>query len=148
MDLRPASNDDIGALERLHAAVVADGAAHDFRYDAVAPPLGNYQRGLVWVAEAGGEIVGFVAARKLAELGNIDWLYVAPAHRRGGVARALVAAVVKELYARDVVRVRVWTLYRSTAAMAFWQRVGFAPYGVELRDDSDAAEPPVVDLGE
>ena len=59
-------------------------------------------RALVFVAEAGGEVMGMATAHPAYDSGESRWglflndLYVAPAVRRHGLARALVAAVAAE----------------------------------------------------
>jgi GNAT superfamily N-acetyltransferase len=96
------------------------------------------------VAEAGGEIVGFVSAQRWApppvyaysEEVYLNELYVAPEARRQGLGRRLVEAVrgwAEELHAG---RLRLGVLSANTAGCAFWEAVGGQPlsltYTLEL----------------
>ena len=88
---------------------------------------------IVWLAESGGGPAGLVAlvlARHAAGVrASVAWLLVAPAVRRRGVGRALVAAAVQA--ARDRAADEVWVETRSDwdDAAGFWQAVGFRPVG-------------------
>ena len=60
----------------------------------------------VWVADAGGRPVGFVALRCTQEgatpVGEIDMIAVDPQHQRAGIGRALLDRAVAELTARGI----------------------------------------------
>jgi ribosomal-protein-alanine N-acetyltransferase len=66
--------------------------------------------GLCFVAEAGGQVVGFALGAAsyeiLEDTGHLEWLAVDSEHRRSGLATRLIDAVVGQLRAlgrRDVV---------------------------------------------
>jgi ribosomal protein S18 acetylase RimI-like enzyme len=96
----------------------------------------------VWLAEdpEDGSIAGMVAGEVVPEhpilayppSARIDNLWVAPAFRRAGLGRALVAAwrdgATKGGFTRHVVS----TLARDARAVAFWRAVGFADLNVTL----------------
>lgn len=83
-------------------------------------------RGPVWLAEDGGDLVGFVAARR----GWIDHLFVAPERQGGGLGAQLLGRAL-----RGSRRVRLWTFQRNTGARAFYAAQGFR----ELRLTDGAA---------
>jgi len=97
-----------------------------------------------WIAEDdGGTAVGyataqyherpatpFAVARRWCE---IDQLAVAPSHRRGGVARALIDAVVADARANGVRDVELCVWEFNEAARAAFRRLGFAPRHERLR---------------
>lgn len=60
--------------------------------------------------------------------GEIGDLYVAPAARRVGLGRALVAEARAWLEPRGVRRIEVRVSPRNAAGQAFWRRLGFAPF--------------------
>jgi hypothetical protein len=65
--------------------------------------------------------------------GHRGWLYslgVHPAHRRGGVARALVAHAEAALRARGCPKVNLQVLDARTEAQAFWRALGYLPDAV------------------
>lgn len=72
-----------------------------------------------WVAERGGEIVGFA---ELEPDGHVDMVYVAPAAARQGVATALYEAL--EAQARESGFARLF-VEASETALPFFIRMGF-----------------------
>ncbi len=91
---------------------------------------------IVHVAEAGGEIVGSVyAAMPGPEHGFVFGLYVVPAARRQGIARALMAAAAEELrkQGRDYVVLSVDT--PNAPARAMYEALGFVDQARILRAD-------------
>ena len=94
------------------------------------------QGGLV-VAAAGssGLITATVmpASLTLGTVWSIRDLYVAPGHRRGGVARALVAHIVARARAAGARRVSLQTETGNVPALALYTGLGFRPVtGLEL----------------
>ena len=107
--------------------------AHDFRREFLDKP--EWRPEWIWFAETleatTPQPVGTVAMT-LAELRqspavNVSWLAVLPEWRRRGVGRQLLAAL--EIYAWDAGRplVRVETRSDWTAAMQFYQSLGYSP---------------------
>jgi ribosomal protein S18 acetylase RimI-like enzyme len=101
---------------------------------------------LTLVAEEGGEVAGFCTvvapARDTdapADAAELAALYVDPPRWRGGVGRELMAAAVRELDARWAV-LTVWVIAANAAAVAFYERFGFARDGAERRE-------PIASLG-
>ncbi|HET8594690.1 MAG TPA: GNAT family N-acetyltransferase [Intrasporangium sp.] len=100
-----------------------------------------------WIAESHGEHAGFLSARRLRPLpfpGRPDasWLYVgtvfvAPAHRKRGIGRALMEGMLEWCRTTDVKWVR---LNVGTSQHEFYQALGFRPARTileyDLRDGS------------
>jgi GNAT superfamily N-acetyltransferase len=97
-----------------------------------------------WVAERGGEVVGGASLTVLPTLprfgrafsgvdGRVRDVYVAPAHRRQGVARALMAAVMTEA---ERLRVDRLTLGASSMGRPLYHQLGF-----ELKTDEMHYDP-------
>ena len=57
--------------------------------------------------------------------GVISELYVRPEFRRRGVARACAADAIRELWTHAPSKIRLEVMEGNTAAVAFWQSVGF-----------------------
>ena len=155
--IRPAARSDltwlVAALGRLNAA----GAEADPRYvprsDIAARLRNEIDEG--WfgrfhrfppclVAEEDGALVGLVAGGGrpphpiLDEppMVTISDLWVEPAHRRRGHARALVAAFLEHARAAGCVRIEVSTLARDARAVAFWHALGFTDLRLVLALDA------------
>jgi ribosomal-protein-alanine acetyltransferase len=103
---------DLPAIEAIQQASpeaaqwnVADYLAHDFR-----------------VAEDGGRLAGFVVARLVAaDESEILTIAVAPEHRRRGVARRLLMALLEGFFGNVYLEVRE----SNSAARGFYKTIGF-----------------------
>ena len=98
------------------------------------PPGGG-----LWIARRNGATAGSIALRPLSPtIGEIKRMYVDPAHRENGVARALVTHLIKEARARSYDTLRLGTLTTMRPAQSLYESVGFreiAPYrSVEFGD--------------
>jgi GNAT superfamily N-acetyltransferase len=99
--------------------------------------------GAVWAAEADGVIVGMVATRPLGEgAWEICKMYVAAAHRGGGLAVALIDAAEAHARAAGATRMQLWTDTRFERAHRFYEKRGYVRQeGVrELHDLSNSVE--------
>lgn len=150
--IRPAADADVPALGRLGAALLRLHYAYDpQRFMA---PRGNAEAGyarflgsqlrdedvVVLVAERHGAIVGYVYAglepeswKELREpAGFIHDVLVDDAHRRTGVAAALLDAASAWLKAHGAPRVMLWTAERNHAAQRLFEKAGFRRTMVEM----------------
>lgn len=86
----------------------------------------------MFVAEAGGEAVGFAttidvpASLRLAHFCQIRDLFVLPTHRRHGVGRALLASVRAAATASGALRVVLQTEADNDAALGLYGVSGYA----------------------
>jgi ribosomal protein S18 acetylase RimI-like enzyme len=107
------------------------------------------------VAQAdGGALVGYATAHPTYETGHAERglyvgdLFVAPAHRRRGIARALLAAVARAGHAQGARHLWLTAKAANTAAHAFYRRLGghgepVVAFAVTRQDFLNlAAEPP------
>jgi ribosomal-protein-alanine N-acetyltransferase len=85
------------------------------------------------VAEAGGLVAGYVVAHCAADEGEILNLGVAVAHRRRGVGRELVRAVLAALGARGVRAVYLEVRESNTGARQLYEGLGFGEVGRRAR---------------
>jgi ribosomal protein S18 acetylase RimI-like enzyme len=87
------------------------------------------------VAEADGEIIGFVAGGACrdddarAGDGELYAIYVDPGNWRRGVGGSLESACLGALRERGFAEVRLWVLEANAAARAFYERSGWAADG-------------------
>jgi ribosomal protein S18 acetylase RimI-like enzyme len=82
--------------------------------------------GLAFVAEVDGEAVGFALARRTgSRLARLTDLYVVPEARRGGVAAALVHAVVEAVAPQGIEHLDLEVTAANAGARAVYHRWGF-----------------------
>ncbi len=84
---------------------------------------------LFLVAEADGDVGGYVVALDAADEGEILNLAVAPGGRRHGLGRALVQAILRLLQERDVSHVYLEVRESNGAARALYAAQGFTEVG-------------------
>ncbi len=91
--------------------------------------------GCVFVAEDGGEVIGFASgsprerfSRELREYeGELKTVYVLPSHKGVGVGRQLVGAVARHLVDRGVNSMLLWVFAENRAARGFYESLGGVP---------------------
>jgi [ribosomal protein S18]-alanine N-acetyltransferase len=87
------------------------------------------QGGLVWVAEAAGTIAGFMAARVISQEVEILNLAVAPAHRRAGIAAALLQHAFPEFHRLHATQVFAEVRESNATALRFYEKHNFVRTG-------------------
>ncbi len=118
--LQPAG--ELVALAQAHAL-----DATIFPYPSLPPVLGAHGAPRVWIArcEHDGHVVGFVGTRKRDITLDICGLAVAPSHRRLGVGRELLCAVIDSARTREFARVTLHVSTNNAAAIALYVSEGF-----------------------
>jgi ribosomal protein S18 acetylase RimI-like enzyme len=81
----------------------------------------------LWVADSGTGVVGMCLARKEGEVRHIQALYVLPDFQGQGIGRRLLQRALEWLGADRPVTLSVATY--NSRAIAFYERLGFAPSG-------------------
>lgn len=106
MQIRPATDDDLGAVQSIYAHHVAHGSASFEEEPPSTPELARRRQevldaGLPYlVAEIGGRVIGYshatpYRARAAYRFSVEDSVYVAPDRARLGAGRALLAALIE-----------------------------------------------------
>jgi ribosomal protein S18 acetylase RimI-like enzyme len=137
MNVRPATRVDLSVVEDLWRAFEGEvpAPAHaDIDLEHERAEIGGIvDSGLAFLAEDDGSTVGLALARRTgARVGRLTDLYVVPEARRGGVAAALVAAVVEALAADGVEHLDLEVLASNAGARAVYHRWGFTEHTVQL----------------
>lgn len=157
--IRPARPGDLERLLDLWEALQDNGSRADVRYrptDDARAHMRDYIRGswfrqepfphtLVWEDT---EVVGFVSGFARIAVPVVDLtpsvrigdLFVAPSHRRQGVARALVTAFLERAATAGFPRSEVGTLTADPRAVAFWRAMGFGDWQVLLSRDGPPSD--------
>jgi ribosomal protein S18 acetylase RimI-like enzyme len=87
---------------------------------------------------AGEQLVGLVGLTlrsgfKERHKAHLFSMYVDAAHRRSGLAAQLVTAVIDKARAEGAKLLQLSVTIGNTSAQSLYRRLGFTPYGVELR---------------
>ena len=130
---RPASSADVGAMAACRAGDPENGPA-DERMAAYFAGESHPRHALPprvgFVATVDDSVVGYIAGhltRRYDCDGEVQFLYVAPAHRRGGVASELLRHLSCWFVEQDALRICVDVDADSSAARPFYARQGAAP---------------------
>lgn len=156
MNVRGADDGDVPGIARIHVRswqAAYRGVLPEALLDGLSVPEreGSWRailtEGDLWMTrvaeEVGGELVGFCSVALSARdegagatTAEIGALYVDPDRWREGAGSALLAAVLGELGERGRRDVVLWVLPENQAALAFYDRFGFAvEEGVEKREE-------------
>ena len=125
INLRPARLDDAGAL---HKSCYPEADAEDVSF-YLAWSLRQVQRGRMvrLVAEVDGRVVGNAQLTLLGTEGEIGSIVVAESHRRQGLARCLIAALMAEARARELAALEIGVRRNQPHLQAFYESLGFSP---------------------
>ena len=126
--LRPFSSADFESLYEIDQACYEPAIAYSRR------ELRNYLRfpgADCVVAEADGNIVGFILTAHGNSWGYVVTIDVLAAYRRTGAGSLLLAEAERRLAADGVREVGLETATDNTAAIAFWKKHGYRKTGVK-----------------
>jgi ribosomal protein S18 acetylase RimI-like enzyme len=122
--VRAARRDDIPAVLALWAEGRSGHASLPDSAEAVERLLADRPDALL-VAERDGLVVGALIAASDGWRGNMYRLTVAPAHRRCGVAQALVRDGERRLRERGTARITALVARDDPTARGFWASAGY-----------------------
>jgi ribosomal-protein-alanine N-acetyltransferase len=134
---RSGNPSDRGKLEALVAESMAGGWGADSISSALAGCAAR-----VRLAEGGdGLLLGFVLARRIVDLLEIDLVGVRPAQRRCGVARSLIESLIEDEVGRGLAEARLELAASNEPARGLYEGLGFMVVGRRKRyypDGDDA----------
>jgi ribosomal protein S18 acetylase RimI-like enzyme len=95
--------------------------AREVAFDCQMQPDG------VFVAEAGGDVVGYVTTRldEFARIGRIPNLAVAEEHRGRGIASALIRHALDWMQGRGMTMAKIETLEQNQRGQSLYPKLGF-----------------------
>ncbi len=129
--LRSAGMDDIDTVLDLWRQADAE-PTHTDDHESLQR-LVLHEPGALIVADTGQQLVGSVIAGWDGWRGSIYRLVVAPAHRRTGLGRRLVAEAEHRLAALGAVRLQAIVVETDGRATGFWQNSGWEQQSARLR---------------
>ncbi len=127
--LRAVRRRDAAALAGVHAAAFEEAPGQEAWDAASLLALAAAPESVSFAAVVAGRLVAFVLARVLADEAEILTLAVCPAHRRRGIAAALVEAVAGRAARRGAATLFLEVADDAIAARALYARTGFYPVG-------------------
>jgi GNAT superfamily N-acetyltransferase len=134
VSLRPATLEDAGVLSAIHRLAAflppLHGAADDLRF--VRERLMSENQ--IWVAEAGGAVVGYIAFND----GWVSHLFVHPEHQGLGIGATLLAHVMADGRERQL-----WTFEKNARARRFYEDRGWVLAEVTDGQGNEQKEPEV-----
>lgn len=107
-----------------------EAATQAFRRLLANPPFGG-----VWLASLRNHAAGYVALTQRycmdhgAFTAHIEDLFVRPSCRRGGVASALLSALIEDCRRRECQSIQVEVGHDNAAAIALYRKFGLGPHG-------------------
>jgi len=125
--IRPYAPKDFEELYNIDQACYAPGIAYSKRTLRLFLRLPGAK---CLVAEAAGQITGFILAEHEGERAHLITIDVLAAERRRRVGTALLRAIEQAVAARGVRQVTLETATDNHAAIAFWQKHGYRTVGV------------------
>lgn len=140
MTLRLARPEDAGAIARVHRSAMRVSLSflpelHTAEEDLWFMQTRFMVTNEVWVAEEGGEVVGYIGFHE----GWIDHLYIDPDHQGRGLGPALLDKALEDGGER-----RLWTFQENLRAKAFYEKRGFQPETFTDGSDNEEKTPDVL----
>lgn len=118
------------ALERATAEAPHWGEAE---YAAAIGGGGEYVRRRLFVAEMDAAVIGFAVGKVAGDLAELESVAVDLRMRRGGVGRALCAAVIAWSREESATAVELEVRAASAGAIELYRGLGFVPVGQRSR---------------
>lgn len=122
--IRPAAESDLPALAALESACFA----HPWSEKSLTETLGN-GRSLFLLAEREGEALGYLGMEYVLDEGGITNVAVFPAHRRRGIADALLNELLRRAKGLGLATVTLEVRETNAPAIALYQKHDFVPVG-------------------
>jgi ribosomal protein S18 acetylase RimI-like enzyme len=145
MNVRPASEADLGTLRELWAAFQQEIPEPEWvdvdEEQELAEIADTVRDEVALLAEEDGRALGYALARRRgSRLGRLTDLYVVPDARGGGVAAALTREVVRLLREQGLDHIDLQVVASNAAARAVYARWGFREQLLELAAPLDALD--------
>jgi putative acetyltransferase len=138
--LRAATAADAAVCARIHRHVMRTSLAFLPELHTPEEDLWYFSQKLfpantVWVAEAGGEVVGYIAFQPHF----IEHLYILPEHQDRGLGVQLLQKALE--HSREL---RLWTFQANAKARRFYERHGFTAERMTDGADNEEKQPDVL----
>lgn len=103
--------------------------------------IAKHKDSAFWVAEEGGEVIGYLAARVEdgptysvnKKIGVVADVAVDEKHRRQGIAEKLFDAALAWFQKKQLATIELSVYSQNSPALALWKKLGFAEYKIRMR---------------
>ena len=135
MQIKIVGQADIGVIKNLweglrdhHQERSTHFAPHFVRltFEKRMAVLTGRDRFILFVAESDGEPVGYCTATVEKKIGEVDSLFVHPAHRSKGLGEALISRALAWLHEQNCDATRIYVAEGNEEVLNFYRRFGFA----------------------
>lgn len=124
MEIRKMQIQDVAAVAALEKCCFCD----PWSERSIASELEN-PLSLWLVALDGEELLGYVGSQTVLDGADMMNIAVAEAHRRKGVAKALIERLISDLCQRGAISLSLEVRVSNAAAIALYERLGFMQIG-------------------
>ena len=142
MIIREATIEDVPGIARVHVDSwrttykgivpqrIIDSFTYERREELWRRTLSPGSAPCVYVAEDGGEVVGFASGGPARQeeapnhAGQLYAIYLLQEHQRRGIGRQLFDAVVRELARRGLYSMAIWVIADNAPACGFYEALG------------------------
>jgi ribosomal-protein-alanine N-acetyltransferase len=142
--IRAAVAGDLAAVIALERATVEAPHWGEAEYAAAMDGGGDYVRRRLFVAEADGVVIGFAVGKVAGDLAELESVAVDLQMRRGGVGRALCAAVIGWCGDERAAVVELEVRAASAGAIGLYRGLGFVAVGQRPRYYSEPVDDAVL----
>lgn len=123
---RLSADDDLGEI----AALQARSFTNPWNAESLRWELANTDVARLYVLRQDQHVAGYCACWVILDELHINSLAIDPARRRQGLASALLRAVIRDAVAAGATQATLEVRRSNTAALALYERLGFAVEGV------------------
>lgn len=127
MNIRPAAPADLPAILRLAAATPEASIWPPAVYESYIAE--SHPESRLFVAEKGGNPVGFLASQMMVGVCELQSIAVAPQHRRAGIGQSLLAALADWAARQGAVKIELEVRAGNYSAISFYARHKFQADG-------------------
>jgi ribosomal protein S18 acetylase RimI-like enzyme len=159
--IRPAAVEDVSSIVRVRLGAITEQEIKGFSalefalYSSIEKLRINWDKGNrlrdgfeVFVAEAEGKLVGFIAFKMERNCGYIDNIVVAKERQRQGIGRKLVAHVEMSAKSQGIDQIITDTTENADGtpwrSYNFWIKLGYKDTGERLPTKYDFKEIPLI----
>ena len=137
--IRAALAGDLAGIVALERATAEAPHWAEAEYAAMICSGGDSVRRCLFVAEAGGALIGFAVGKSVGDHAELESIAVDLRARRGGIGRALCEAVIDWCKGQRIAAIDLEVRARSEGAIGLYRGLGFVVAG---RRDAYYSGPP------